>query len=41
VPWHRAETNINVVSTWTKTKGNHTIKWGADYRRLRFVAVRV
>jgi len=34
VPWHRAETNINVVNTWTKSMGNHTIKWGADYRRL-------
>jgi hypothetical protein len=35
VPWHRAEANINMVSTWTKTLGNHTIKWGVDYRRLR------
>jgi hypothetical protein len=35
VPWHRAEANIDVVNTWTKTKGNHTIKWGIDYRRLR------
>jgi Carboxypeptidase regulatory-like domain/TonB dependent receptor len=35
IPWHRAEANINVVSTWTKTLGNHTVKWGADYRRLR------
>jgi hypothetical protein len=35
VPWHRAEANIDVVNTWTKTKGNHTIKWGVDYRRLR------
>jgi hypothetical protein len=35
VPWHRAEVNINVVNTWTKTMGNHTIKWGVDYRRLR------
>jgi Carboxypeptidase regulatory-like domain len=35
VPWHRAEANINFVNHWTKTKGNHTIKWGVDYRRLR------
>ena len=35
VPWHRAEANISVVNTWTKTMGNHTIKWGVDYRRLR------
>jgi len=35
LPWHRAEVNINVVNTWTKTIGNHTIKWGGDYRRLR------
>lgn len=34
-PWHRAEANIDAVNTWTKTLGNHTIKWGADYRRLR------
>ncbi|MBS1857751.1 MAG: TonB-dependent receptor [Acidobacteria bacterium] len=35
IPWARAEALINVVSTWTKTLGNHTIKWGGDYRRLR------
>jgi hypothetical protein len=35
IPWKRAEANINLVSTWTKTLGNHTIKWGVDYRRLR------
>jgi hypothetical protein len=35
MPWHRAEANISVVNSWTKTIGNHTIKWGADYRRLR------
>ena len=29
------EANISVVNTWTKTLGNHTIKWGVDYRRLR------
>ncbi len=35
LPWKRAEANIDAVSTWTKTRGNHTIKWGADLRRLR------
>jgi hypothetical protein len=35
VPWHRAEANIDLVATFTKTLGNHTVKWGADFRRLR------
>lgn len=35
LPWVRAETNILFVNTWTKTKGNHTIKWGVDLRRVR------
>jgi hypothetical protein len=35
LPWNRAEANISVVNSWTKTLGNHTIKWGVDYRRLR------
>ena len=35
MPWHRAEANISVVNSWTKTVSNHTIKWGVDYRRLR------
>jgi hypothetical protein len=35
MPWHRAEANISAVNSWTKTIGNHTIKWGVDYRRLR------
>ncbi|HMC61876.1 MAG TPA: carboxypeptidase regulatory-like domain-containing protein, partial [Candidatus Solibacter sp.] len=35
VPWHRAEANIDMVATFTKTLGNHTVKWGADFRRLR------
>src|SRR5215471_18013086 len=35
IPWHRAEANISVVNSWTKTLGNHTVKWGVDYRRLR------
>jgi hypothetical protein len=35
LPWVRAEANIDVVNTWTKTKGNHTIKWGVDLKRIR------
>ena len=34
-PWARAETNFNLVNNWTKIAGNHTLKWGADVRRLR------
>ncbi len=35
VPWIRAEANIDVVNSWTKILGNHTIKFGADLRRVR------
>ena len=35
LPWRRAEVNGDVANTWTKTKGNHTVKFGIDYRRLR------
>lgn len=35
LPWIRAEANVDVVNTWTKTKGNHTFKWGFDLKRLR------
>jgi hypothetical protein len=35
LPWDRAEANIDIVNTWTKIKGNHTIKWGVDLRRVR------
>ena len=35
LPWVRAEANVDLVNTWTKTKGNHTIKWGFDLKRLR------
>lgn len=35
LPWVRAETNIDLVNTWTKLKGNHTFKWGAELRRIR------
>jgi hypothetical protein len=35
LPWIRAEANIDVVNTWTRIVGNHTIKWGIDLRRVR------
>ncbi len=35
LPWIRSETNILLVNTWTKTLGNHTIKWGGEMRRIR------
>lgn len=35
LPWNRAETNFNWVTNWTKLLHNHTIKFGADIRRLR------
>jgi hypothetical protein len=35
LPWVRSEVNVDLVNTWTKTKGNHTVKWGFDLKRLR------
>jgi hypothetical protein len=35
LPWTRAEANINVSNNWTKILGNHTIKFGVDYRAIR------
>ncbi len=35
VPWIRAESNIDTVNNWTLVRGNHTIKWGVDLRRVR------
>lgn len=35
LPWVRAETNIDLVNTWSKLKGNHSFKWGAELRRVR------
>ena len=32
LPWIRFETNWNFVNNWTKSLGNHTIKFGFDYR---------
>ena len=35
LPWLRAESNIDVANNWTKILGNHTVKAGADVRRIR------
>lgn len=35
LPWIRSEANIDLANTWTKIKGNHTIKFGGDLRRVR------
>jgi hypothetical protein len=35
LPWIRSETNIDFANTWTKIIGNHTVKFGADLRRVR------
>lgn len=32
LPWVRAETNVDIVSNWTRIFKNHTLKWGADAR---------
>ena len=34
-PWVRGETNIDVVNNWTRILGNHSIKFGEEYRRVR------
>ncbi len=34
-PLVNANNLFNWVNTWTKTAGKHSIKWGADIRRLR------
>jgi hypothetical protein len=35
LPWIRFETNWNFINNWTKTLGNHTLKFGVDYRYNR------
>jgi len=35
LPWLRAESNIDFANNWTKIIGNHTLKAGADIRRVR------
>src|SRR3984957_2087189 len=35
LPWLRAESNIDFANNWTKILGNHSLKFGADIRRVR------
>jgi hypothetical protein len=35
LPWERGETNLNFIVNNTKILGNHTVKFGVDYRRNR------
>jgi len=35
VPFDIRENSFNIVNNWTKTLGNHTIRFGGDIRRLR------
>ena len=35
VPWVRAETDFDIVNNWTKTIGNHTLKFGGNFIRIR------
>jgi hypothetical protein len=35
MPWDRGETNISIATTWTKNQGDHSVKWGGEFRRLR------
>ena len=35
LPWLRAESNIDFANNWTKILGNHSLKAGADIRRVR------
>ncbi|MDX2152444.1 MAG: carboxypeptidase regulatory-like domain-containing protein [Bryobacteraceae bacterium] len=34
-PLVNADNLFNVINNWTKIRGKHTIKWGADLRRIR------
>jgi hypothetical protein len=35
LPWERGETNLNFIVNNTAILGNHTVKFGVDYRRNR------
>ena len=35
MPWTRSESNSDLVDTATKIIGNHTLKFGVDYRQIR------
>ncbi len=39
-PLHEREWVLQFVNTWTKLKGNHTIKWGTDIRRAQNIRAR-
>ncbi len=34
-PWNRGETNISLANNWTRVLGNHSLKFGAEFRRVR------
>lgn len=36
LPWRRSTTNFELENNWTKTLGNHVIKWGFDGRYEQF-----
>jgi hypothetical protein len=35
IPWVRAETSVVLSNNWTKILGNHSIKTGFEFRRIR------
>jgi len=35
LPWDRSERTVQAAAVFTKVKGNHTIKFGEDFRRTR------
>lgn len=34
-PWDRGETNVDMVNNWSRVLGNHSIRLGGEYRRVR------
>lgn len=34
-PWDRGETNADIVNNWSRVLGNHSFKFGGEYRRVR------
>ena len=41
LPWDRAERTLNLATTVTKLRGNHTLKIGGDLRQNRFFLLQV
>ena len=35
LPWDRSERTVQFAAVFTKVKGNHTIKFGEDFRHTR------